>query len=427
MQSGREAGSGEEEEEEEESVFQSPEWDPSQGQGASPQLRRSARKRKSTAGGDEGMNKGNSSKKKKQSPNKMPKVTRSPPKPQTGQGQSFEALLLAMEGRITAKLDKASEAANEAAHQAKLNSEGLELLEQRVDANENCLMEALKMSEARIMSQVQSRIESIVQDQVKDMVDAQLHAAGFDQNLTAGDLSVRQSVVRNESETSASTAFPSSSLAIVPSTSSASYARVAGQSMARPSNQDTATKQEKQENKFLLARRSLRLWPIEGGRKDSLEAFLLDKLRLEASFIKEELGQVTLMKPKEPRNKNKEEYIVTFESKQIRDAVKANASHLANHRETAGMRLHVPDHLQRDFQALMNLSYDLKKRHPALKRNIKFDEDDCGLFMDIRLSEDKEWSRVKPQQAYAATKARRKKTRSLNEDDLKEMLGGESE
>ena len=55
------------------------------------------------------------------------------------------------------------------------------------------------------------------------------------------------------------------------------------------------------------------------------------------------------------------------------------------------MRLHVPDHLQRDFQALMNLSFDLKKRHPGLKRNIKFDEEDMGLFMDLKLGEDKDW------------------------------------
>ena len=61
--------------EEEESVFQSPEWEPDQG--ASPQLRRSSRKRKSTAGaGDEDMTKGSSSKK-----SKMPKVTRSPQNP----------------------------------------------------------------------------------------------------------------------------------------------------------------------------------------------------------------------------------------------------------------------------------------------------------------------------------------------------------
>ena len=110
------------------------------------------------------------------------------------------------------------------------------------------------------------------------------------------------------------------------------------------------------------------------------------------------MGKVVLAKTRNPRNRNKnaDEYIATFESKQVRDAVKAAASNLANHRDTAGMRLHVPDHLQRDFQALMNLSYDLKKRHPDLKRNIKFDEEDMGLFMDIRLDAEREWKRDKP-------------------------------
>ena len=38
-----------------------------------------------------------------------------------------------MEGRLAAKLERASEASQEAAHQAKLNSEGLEQLESRVN------------------------------------------------------------------------------------------------------------------------------------------------------------------------------------------------------------------------------------------------------------------------------------------------------
>ena len=132
MQNGRVAES-----EEDEAVFLSPEWDPVQDkdQGASPQLRRSARKRKSTT--EEELSK--NSKKKKSSP-KMPKVPRSPasggqPAQQSQQQQSFEALLLAMENRITAKIEKVGEASREAAQQAKLNCEGLELLEARVDAN----------------------------------------------------------------------------------------------------------------------------------------------------------------------------------------------------------------------------------------------------------------------------------------------------
>ena len=76
----------------------------------------------------------------------------------------------------------------------------------------------------------------------------------------------------------------------------------------------------------------------------------------------------------------------------------------------------------------MNLSFDLKKKHPALKRNIKFDEEDCGLFMDCKLNEAADWKRVKPTQAMNANKRRRKqKMTDLDEDELRSLLGSEEE
>ena len=419
MQNGREAGG--EVEEEDEAVFLSPEWDPTgEDQGASPKLRRSARKRKSTAGGDDSMVNSASKKKKKVTPEKMPKVTRSPPRAaaqtsQEQQGQSFEALLLAMEGRLTAKMEKANEAAREAAQQARLNCEGLEQLESRVDANEECLMTALRETEARIMARVDKQVEEAVSGKVKEMVDAQLLAAGFDQNLTAADMSVRSSI-RQAPDTDFSQ----------------SYARAAA---AKPSEQQQQqllplTKEDRREVKFNLARKSLRLWPIEEDNRQALDTFLLEKLRLERDFVKEEMGEVIMRRVREPRNKNKNEYVVTFETKQLRDAVKSAAPNLANFRENAGMRLHIPDHLQKDFHSLMNLSFDLKRKHPRLKRNIKFDEEDGGLFMDFNLNNDdeNEWKRVKPAQAERANKKRKGgRTKSTNEEELEQLLGNEEE
>ena len=191
---------------------------------------------------------------------------------------------------------------------------------------------------------------------------------------------------------------------------------------------DPRTREDRRESKFWAARRSLRLWPIPEGTRASLEDYLENKLRLDRTFIEEDLGQVVLARVQEPRNKNKDEYVVTFETKQLRDEVKAAASNLANHRETAGMKLHVPDHLQKDFQALMNLSYDLKKRHKTLKRNIKFDEEDGGLFMDLRTEEGSDWKRVKPAQALAANKKRGTvRTKSIDEEELRDLLGGEED
>ena len=195
-------------------------------------------------------------------------------------------------------------------------------------------------------------------------------------------------------------------------------------------------KSDYQEDKFWQARRSLRLWPIENGDRTGLEEYLRTKLRMDERFVKEELGEVTITKPRDPRSKDKDkaqnEYVVTFENKQVRDEVKAAASNLANFREEAGMKLHVPDHLRRDFQTLMNLSYDLKKKNPDLKRNIKFDEDDLGLYMDLKLKKEGQWNRVKPSQAQAANKNRGKSvTKELAENDLRELLeastGSESE
>ena len=205
------------------------------------------------------MTRGSSSKKKKSSP-KMPKVPRSPagapqqqPQQQGGQasqGQSFETLLLAMEGRLTAKLEKASEASKEAALQAKLNSEGLEQLESRLDANESCLMAALKETEHRIMSKVHEHVQEIVQGKVHEMVSEQLAAAGFDQDLSAGDMSVRQSAMVTRT-----------------TEDNGSYASAAAAPRQPSLEKRAEPRVDRREARFLLARRSLRLWPIPGGQQ----------------------------------------------------------------------------------------------------------------------------------------------------------------
>ena len=215
------------------------------------------------------------------------------------------ALLMAMEERLSSKLEKVCAASREAASQARMASEGLEQLESRVDANEECLMEALRESENRIMANVKAQVQDAVQapviEQVKEQVDAQLHAAGFDQNLTAGNLTLRSSIARQQVDESG------------PST----YESVVGHQGAAVAAAVRTSREEKREAKFWKARRSLRLWPIEGGRKESLEECLADKLRMDRAFVEDELGEVTIVKPREPKNKNKNEYIVTFESKQI--------------------------------------------------------------------------------------------------------------
>ena len=98
---------------------------------------------------------------------------------------------------------------------------------------------------------------------------------------------------------------------------------------------------------------------------------------------------------------------------------------MADHRDTAGMRLELPDSLQKDFRALMNLAYDLKSKHPTLRRNVKFDEEDLGLFMDIQTGVDERWRRIKPDQARKLAKTRTRGPEKLNDSDIVTLLGSD--
>ena len=409
-----------ENENEAELVFLSPEEEPPRpkttqvqaDQGASPVLRRSNRKRKSTAAySDSEMSRNSGSKKKKGSSpevNKtMPKIPRTPqaqeqpaqqstPQPQ-GQAQAqpqvsaIEALLTGMEGRLSSKIDSTNEKVDRALSLVADTNAALENLENRVADNESKV--------ADIMTGIGTNVKGIVLEQ--------LRAVGFDPDLSAADLSTRLS------------ARPVNG-------SSVSYAAVATRTPGPESglNPGTSTIAEKREEKFLEARRSLRLWPVRGGDWRGVKEYLLERLDLSEDFVEGLEGEVK--KPRETKGRNRDEFIVTFSSKIDRDAVRAAAPALANSREEAGMRLHVPDHLQKKFRALMNLSYDLKQKHPELRRNVKFDDDEQSLYLDIQLNKDADWNRIEADQAVEATRGRGGRVKGLGTNELQELLGGPS-
>ena len=90
------------------------------------------------------------------------------------------------------------------------------------------------------------------------------------------------------------------------------------------------------------------------------------------------------------------------------------------------MRLQIPDGLQKDFKALMSLAFDMKKKNKDLRRNVKFDEDELGLFMDVQAERDGEWRRIKPHQAYEALRTRSRKYNGpgdMDADEIKSLLG----
>ena len=159
--------------------------------------------------------------------------------------------------------------------------------------------------------------------------------------------------------------------------------------------------------------------------EDGLKDFLMDKLALDRTFVEQDMGPVIIKRNIEWRQKSKDEICVEFENKQVRDVVKALGHQLANYREEAGMRLQIPDSLQKDFKALMAVAYDKKKTNKDLKRNVKFDEENMALFMDL----DGDWKRIRPQQAYKALESRSRSggPEDMDEDEIKTLLGETSE
>ena len=144
------------------------------------------------------------------------------------------------------------------------------------------------------------------------------------------------------------------------------------------------------------------------------------------------MGPVTIRRNVEKKPKYKDEVCVIFESKQIRDRVKAQGTNLANYRDQAGMRLQIPDNLQKDFKALMSLAYDLKKKNKELRRNVKFEEETLGLYMDIQTERDGDWKRIRPHQAYRVLQARREDRvgdgpADLNEEEIESLLNVSAE
>lgn len=127
------------------------------------------------------------------------------------------------------------------------------------------------------------------------------------------------------------------------------------------SSGEPRTKQERQEEKFSTCRRSLRHLRVLNAMRSSLNEYLVKRLGLDQAFIWENVGEVTIRRHIERKKKNYQKACITFDNKQVHDYILGHAANLANHRDEAVMKLHVPDHLQKDFRALMNLVFDLKK------------------------------------------------------------------
>ena len=86
-----------------------------------------------------------------------------------------------------------------------------------------------------------------------------------------------------------------------------------------------------------------------------------------------------------------------------------------NNRPTAGIRVLVPQHLRGVGKLLEEYGRRLRQRHRGAKHHIKFDDVEKSLFLNIRLKEDKTWTRVYQETAENwVRQQRREEAASLN-------------
>lgn len=165
------------------------------------------------------------------------------------------------------------------------------------------------------------------------------------------------------------------------------------------------TNELSKEEKYLSARKSLRIWPMKLPDRNHLGIFLASYLAFNDEEI-ESLGEVTCSKTRNPARGIVDECLVRFDSIQDRDFVQSRAPNLARSVGKAGLRLEIPDHIHWVFKLLEKESWAISKRWPGAKRNIRFDDANRSFFLDVKI-QGGNWERIYPSQVQKALTARK--------------------
>ena len=178
------------------------------------------------------------------------------------------------------------------------------------------------------------------------------------------------------------------------------------------------------DEEYLVARRSLRLWPVRGPDLwKSTGTSLVSNLGLEGKIDNDSVEDVSRVQlPSGPGVTD--EVLVRFRTANLRDLVMGSASRLGTFidrdgRATAGMRMEVPTKLQQSFRVLFKYGSNLRARHgPGTRRHVKFCDTDHTLYLNIKLPGDESWSRVSLQVAIRGMRARE----TINDGQLERRL-----
>ena len=118
---------------------------------------------------------------------------------------------------------------------------------------------------------------------------------------------------------------------------------------------------KRREKHYWKCRRALRLCPVgPGDTVDEVKRFMTEHSCLNNAFT-ESVGPFTaVMVPYGPSARVQDEVIVSFNSTDVRDAVKTSARNLAGKGANCGVRLEFPKHLKSAMKALQEPQYPMR-------------------------------------------------------------------
>ena len=206
-----------------------------------------------------------------------------------------------------------------------------------------------------------------------------------------------------------------------------SYASVASVASSKPGALRPRRSEKRQEDIYWECRRSVRLRPIlEGEDQREVERFLRDHLCLDDNQIGC-LGPFTVRRvPFGPAAKVKHEAVVTYLTVEARDVVKGAARKLAGKSSEYGVRLEIPNTLKSAMSALQSVAYDIKKKFPASRRNVLFDDTAMDLVLDFCIAESQDWKRMSSKQARERKKRNPGGREHVSEGELDGLLAEEN-
>ena len=184
---------------------------------------------------------------------------------------------------------------------------------------------------------------------------------------------------------------------------------------------------------YTAARNSIRMWPIRGLSDQDMWGnvgdFIHDTLGVATSDVgHEDIISITRVMEGGAPEEIRDEVLVRFRDRRVRDTVMASSVNLAGcidqaGRPTAGTRLEIPHELKDTFRLLSRFGTRLRARHGAgTKRHFKFDDYNGSMYANVKLPGDENWTRVSPEMARADLEKSHREEDVLNQRRLAEKL-----